>query len=157
MSSGFSPVLRPKNEVELVFATALLDALAIPFFVHNRFFGAFYAVPRIGPYNGRTLFVPDDYHATASEALAGIPGRGAYLRSRIAPCDRPRVLAEFMLFGWFVPGAAVRVRPLRALAISLVAAPALLIVLVGLLSVLGLVASWADGLDAGRAGGGAAG
>lgn len=102
---GLVQVARPQTESELAVMQCALDASGIHYFVQGAGFGSLYPGPQISAYNARRILVPDSELSMAMEALAPLlkpdpdavyhwPGFASMLR----------ILGEFLLFGWFVPG-----------------------------------------------------
>lgn len=82
-----------------------LEARGLHFFVQGGGFGSLWPGPQISAYNARRIMVPDAEVPMAREALAPLiqpepdvqyhwPGLLGIFR----------MIAEFFLFGWFVPG-----------------------------------------------------
>ncbi len=151
MSDDLVPVLKPRSEVELVFAVAALDSESIPHFVHNGHFGGLYPGMRIGLFNQRTILVPSESAAAALRILEGLRGRGQLLPWRSPVLGRGRMLGELLLFSWCVPGSSARVRPAHALAVALLGTLMLSVLLALLITVFGLLGTWWEGLNRGRA------
>jgi hypothetical protein len=131
--------IRIGSDVDLAFTVAALEALEVPYHVRNEHFGAMRVGPRIAHFNERWLEIPREHLAAVGEALAARPGRDRLGPRRWNATTRLRTLIELLLFGWFVPGHAARVRPLRAAGLALGSMVLLALVaaaLVGLLSVI---------------------
>ncbi len=98
----------PKNEVELAIIKSILDGASIPYFVHNDHFGSWKTGPQIELLNKKILMVDEEYVGQAKELIS------AYLQvttadnttncSEYSPFDKMRMIFEFLLFGWFMPG-----------------------------------------------------
>ena len=105
------PIYRPENGVELALAQSVLDAHAIPYFVHNGGFGGLYPGMQIDLYNVRTIMVPEAAEETAREVLAHFldghdePAADSSVGSRLSTWDRIRLVAELLICGWCVPRA----------------------------------------------------
>ncbi len=98
-------VARPQSESELSVMLCALEAQGVHFFVQGGGFGSLYPGPQIAACNARRIMVPEAEVAAANEALAPLvrpepdaqyhwPGAASILR----------MVVEFCLFGWFVPG-----------------------------------------------------
>jgi len=96
------------DHVRLAMLRGLLEAEGIDFHVHNDSYGSLVVGPHIGLYNERSIMVSREDYLRASELLEDFlmsmrddepEGRPA----RSFP-DWLRIIAEFFLFGWFVPG-----------------------------------------------------
>lgn len=99
-------VARPQTESELSVMLCMLHARDIPAFVQGRGFGSLYPGPQIDGYNARRIMVPAPLAETAREMLS-------VLDTAVRPKTphRPkrtlgimRIVLEFLMFGWFVPG-----------------------------------------------------
>jgi len=111
--------IRIGSDVDLAFTVAALEALAVPYLVRNEHFGAMRLGPRTAHFNERWIEIPREHLAAVGEALTGRPHRDRLGPRRWDGTTRLRALAEFLLFGWFVPGRAARARPLRAAGMAL--------------------------------------
>jgi hypothetical protein len=105
----------PDSEGELLFLKSLLDEARIPYFVHNERFGSLLAGPQIAHYNRKTIWVHD---ADREEAAALITdfldrtGAGALpARCQYSFAEKLRMVGEFLIFGWFLPGRRTRGGP----------------------------------------------
>jgi len=98
-------IASPPSESALCVMLCTLEAHGIPAFVQGGGFGALYPGPQIAAYNARRILVADVHEARAREALQVFAQLST---SELSPppnaLDRLRVIAEVILFGWFVPG-----------------------------------------------------
>ena len=107
MSVRWWPVYAPADHVELAILESILIGDGVPYFVHNRHFGALRVGPRIPLYNERTVWVPEPDIPRARELFVDYFERTntpASHRETYSLLDRLRVLIEFWAFGWFIPG-----------------------------------------------------
>lgn len=102
---GLVVVARPQTEAELAVMQCALQASGVYFFVQGSGFGSLLPGPQISAYNTRRIMVPESEASAAREALAPLvqpdpeasyhwPGLPGILR----------IIVEFSLFGWCVPG-----------------------------------------------------
>ncbi len=105
----------PDSEGELLFLKSLLDEAGIPYYVHNERFGSLLAGPQIALYNRKTIWVHRHDREEASALVGdflrrtgagGQPSPDSYSLS-----EKLRMIGEFLLFGWFLPGRRPRRRP----------------------------------------------
>jgi hypothetical protein len=95
----------PERPWELALVMSLFDAHGVPHFVHNFGFGGLYPGPQVDLYNLRKIYVPDEMAPFARQLLEDFfPGLG------VTPCamsmpDKVRVVLEFGLMAWFIPGS----------------------------------------------------
>lgn len=99
----------PQSESELAVMQCALEARGVHFFVQGGGFGSLFPGPQIASYNARRIMVPSEELSMAKEALAPL------LQPEPEPeYHRPgfpsifRMVGEFFLFGWFVPGKRKR-------------------------------------------------
>ena len=98
----------PQNQIELSFIKSILDSEGISYFVRNANFGSLEVGPQIGLFNATMIQVQDDQFEKARELLAD------YLEKTRNQVEKPlqkysifdkiRMVIEFLLFGWLVPG-----------------------------------------------------
>ena len=107
----FVPVAIPDTEAEFVVMVSVLDAHGVPYFVHNRHFGALYPGMQVPLYTLQRIMVAAPYVADAKELLAPFfaPPLDFETERRFAWTDRIRGIVEFCLGGWVV--ACKRWRP----------------------------------------------
>ena len=98
----------PDSEGELLFLKSLLDEAEILYYVHNERFGSLLAGPQIAHYNRKTICV----HQTDREEAAALIDdfldrtgvREPATRRGYSWAEKLRMVGEFLLFGWFLPG-----------------------------------------------------
>jgi hypothetical protein len=114
---GLEVVAVPETESELALAVCVLQAHAIPHFVHGGAFGALWPGLQIAAYNARCIMVPAVFTEEAREALADLVCGSRYSGDALpaaSAADHPdasaspsrhawRNLLEVLLAGWFVP------------------------------------------------------
>ncbi|MDR3056186.1 MAG: DUF2007 domain-containing protein [Zoogloeaceae bacterium] len=93
-------VFRPENPADLALAESLLFSSDIPCFVHNRHVSSVLPGVQIGHVNDCAILVPEALADEAREILKIFvpdtsPQSGFW--------QTIRVVAEFLVFGWFVP------------------------------------------------------
>ncbi len=98
-------VAAARSESDLSIILCLLEAHAIPAYVHNGGFGGLYPGPPIALYNARHVMVPS---ACREEALAALAARAPHGVATPPARDLLRIVLETLLFGWFVPGSRRR-------------------------------------------------
>ncbi|MGD2064086.1 MAG: DUF2007 domain-containing protein [Nitrospirota bacterium] len=101
-------VFTPQSEVDLAFVRGLLDEAGIRYFVHNDHFGSLRIGPVIPLFNEKTVMVaPEDEvraRAVIEAYVAEMDASADTSRSDYSWRDRVRMLIEFLLFGWVMPG-----------------------------------------------------
>lgn len=93
---------------------SLLADAAIPFFVENDNLGSMLAGPRIASYNRKRILVHEEDFEEARGLLEIAPRPAAEEARPQGPysaLDKARMVAEFLLFGWFLPGRRRRPGP----------------------------------------------
>ena len=104
----------------MLFLKSLLDEAGIPYYVHNERFGSLLAGPQIAHYNRKTIWVNegDRQEATAliGDFLERTGVRETPTRRSYTWREKLRMVGEFLVFGWFLPGR----RPRRAPELTLV-------------------------------------
>jgi hypothetical protein len=104
----------PESEGELAVLRSLLDDAAIGFYVYNDNFGSLLAGPRIALYNRKKILVHQVDLAEARGlvgALVRSPAEASTPPTPYSPLDKLRMVLEFLLFGWFMPGKRRRRTP----------------------------------------------
>jgi hypothetical protein len=102
-------IFSPQSESEVLVVTALLEAHAIPAFVHGRGIGSVLPGIQINGYNTQSIMVPEECVAEAAELLAQLEPAAADPRRTALPLrDKIRVVLEGILFGWFVPSSRAK-------------------------------------------------
>ncbi len=100
---------KPDNEVELSMIKSLFESEDIPYFVHNDHFGSLKIGPQIDLFNTKMVMVPEEYHKKAEEIISDYLGKVQEEEtdpfvSQYSLKDKIRMIAETILFFWFVPG-----------------------------------------------------
>ena len=101
------PVLRPDSEAELATTVAMLEARGVPCFVRGGGIGSLLPGVQVESFNARAIMVPEDRANEAIALIADLRGSADDGEDKTPPPAAPsklRTLAEFLLFGWFVPG-----------------------------------------------------
>jgi hypothetical protein len=98
----------PRSATELALIRGLLDAEKINYYVRNDNFGSMYIGPQIELYNKKMIMVQDDQYKQANDMLKDFldhteDNDNAPL-SKYSVFDKVRLVAEFLLFGWVMPG-----------------------------------------------------
>ncbi|MEE8138015.1 MAG: DUF2007 domain-containing protein [Thermoanaerobaculia bacterium] len=99
----------PESESQLLVLRSVFEDARIPYFVHNDAFGSLLAGPRIAHLNRKMILVHradlDEARALLGEFLEKTTsGRDAERASRYSLRDKLRMVLEFLIFGWFLPG-----------------------------------------------------
>lgn len=98
----------PRSEPEVAVLRSILDDAGIPYHVHNDTFGSMVAGPLIAHYNGKRILVPEAGIDEARALLADLDRKAAAgrqpMRRPYTLRDKVRMVCEFLLFGWFMPG-----------------------------------------------------
>lgn len=97
----------PSGEVELSLIISILEGEKIPYFIHNNHFGSLRIGPPIDLFNKKTIMVDESYEDRARELLneyfKNTRGEGDE-SIQYSWTDKLRVIVEFLLFSWFIPG-----------------------------------------------------
>jgi hypothetical protein len=105
----------PDSEGEMLFLKSLLDEAGIPYYVHNERFGSLLAGPQIAHYNRKTIWVHegdrDEAAALIGDFLDRTGVREPPARRRYTLAEKLRMVGEFLVFGWFLPGRRPRRGP----------------------------------------------
>ena len=105
----------PDSEGELLFLRSLLDEADIPFYVHNERFGSLLVGPQIAHYNRKSIWVHETDREEAAALIADFLDRtGANeppARRHYSWSEKLRMVGEFLVFGWFLPGRRPRRGP----------------------------------------------
>jgi Putative prokaryotic signal transducing protein len=105
----------PKSEIELLLLKSVFDGAGIRLFVRNEAFGSLAVGPQIEHWNVKSIYVAE---ADFEEAIALL--REFHQRTaddappaalRYSFGDKARMLLEFLVFGWFMPGRRPAKRP----------------------------------------------
>lgn len=98
-------IYSPDSEAERVFLESLLQARGIPYHMDSGGFGSVLPGLYVDGYTRKWVMVPE---AWADEATAviheALPPKTTEQYEPVSWRRRLRILAEFLLFGWFVPG-----------------------------------------------------
>ncbi len=98
----------PNNEVELAMLKSVLDAEGINYFVRNEKFGSLEIGPKIELLNKKMIMVQDDQYEKAKELLRdyleSTENKGEPEEKKYSLFDYIRMVTEFLLFGWIMPG-----------------------------------------------------
>lgn len=97
----------PSDETELALIISILEGDRIPFFIHNDHFGSLRVGPPIDLFNKKTIMVNKEYEERARELLSDFfkeTKEEKEYKTEYSFFDKLRVIAEFLLFAWFVPG-----------------------------------------------------
>jgi len=104
----------PTDEMELAILKGVLDGEGIDHYVHNDNFGALRIGPQIPLYNMRTIVVSEENAARAIDIirdyLSVVHDDEYKAVTEHSFIDRIRLCAEFVTFGWLVPGRPNRRR-----------------------------------------------
>lgn len=98
----------PDNAAELAVLRSIFDAHGINYFVHNDFFGGLEIGFKVDLYNARTIMVPENEYEEAREILEDFLAKTRHSspvsERSFSLGDRVRMVIEFLLFSWIVPG-----------------------------------------------------
>jgi hypothetical protein len=98
----------PKNELELLFIKSLFEGEKIPYYVQNDHFGSLEIGPRIPLFNAKMIMVHEEDMENAkeliSEFLKTTESETHISCPEYSLFDKIRLLFEFLLFGWIMPG-----------------------------------------------------
>lgn len=102
----------PQNEAELAVIRSILDGENIHYFVHNDHFGTMRTGPPIYLFNAKTIMVSEVCFKKAYEILSDYLNntQPREVKSEHSLRDKLRMVAEALLFGWFIPGKKWRKR-----------------------------------------------
>ena len=106
--AGMLTVAYADNDMELMFLRMALDAHGIEYLVVGEHFGNLYPGPQIADYNERSIRVAPKDVAHAIDIIQHVRERfdsGSTQQSLLA---RLRMIAEALVFGWFMPGGRRR-------------------------------------------------
>ena len=112
----------PQTEIDLALIRSILEGEGIPFFVHNDYFGSLRIGPCIPLYNEKTIMVNENDFSRASELISDYlkntgskdaSGVNGAFQSDYSLSDKIRVVIEFFLCGWIVPGNSKRRRKIK--------------------------------------------
>lgn len=98
----------PRDTTELALIRSILDAEGIHYHVRNDYFGSMWIGPQIDLYNKKMILVQDDQHKRAKELLDDFlnktEDRTEPVGEKYSLTDKIRLLFEFLIFGWIMPG-----------------------------------------------------
>ena len=94
----------PRTEGEAALLKSVLDAARIPYFVHNDYFASLRIGPQIDLLNMKTFMVPDDSRERAQDLILDYLETITANPKPLLLRDKVRVVLEFLIFHWFVPG-----------------------------------------------------
>jgi hypothetical protein len=94
----------PRSEGELALVRSVLLWAGIRHCVHNNYFGAMRVGPDIDLLNRRTIMVPERHAEEARELLLDYIEATSEENVPLLTRDRLRIVLEFVVFGWFLPG-----------------------------------------------------
>jgi hypothetical protein len=102
----------PKSDVELVLIQSVLGSENIPYFIFNDHFGSLKPGPVIWLYNFKTIMVDEKDLERAAELITDylqhVELPAIKSESEYSFFDKVRMVIEFLLFGWFIPGKMKR-------------------------------------------------
>ena len=98
----------PENDAELAFIKSIFDGENIQYFVHNDHFGSLKVGPKIDLFNAKTIMVADHQYDLARDIIQDIVSNneppGENNKASFSLIDKVRMIAEAILFTWFMPG-----------------------------------------------------
>jgi hypothetical protein len=98
----------PDSESELVVIKSLFNAEGINYFVLNDHFGTLKVGPKIDLLNAKIVYVSENDSELAKEILtdflSNIRNGDETFQSKHSIPDKIRMVLEFLIFGWFMPG-----------------------------------------------------
>lgn len=101
----------PTDEMQLAVLRSIFEAEGIPIFVHNDHFGSMRIGVQIELLNRKTIMVAEEHYeracAVIREYLANLepePHEQAASSAGYSVLDKVRMIVEFLLFGWIMPG-----------------------------------------------------
>ncbi len=106
----------PDSEGELLFLKSLLDEAGLPYYVHNERFGSLMAGPQIAHYNRKAIWVHEGDREEAAALIGDFLERTGVReppagRREYTLREKLRMVGEFLVFGWFLPGRRPRRGP----------------------------------------------
>jgi hypothetical protein len=96
------PLYSPKNDLELLLMKSLLQNARIYYFVQNENFSTQYIGVKVDGYNKATIFVEEDRYEEAKKIIEEAINN--QIRFKLSFLDKLRLVFEFILTGWFIPG-----------------------------------------------------
>lgn len=100
-------VYSPKDELELAVIRGLLDSEGIRYFVLNDHFGSMRVGPQIDLLNKKSIMVASEDIERTKEIISEVVTRSVEDErepEKYTLSQKLRVVVEFLIFGWFVPG-----------------------------------------------------
>lgn len=95
----------PETEIEVLLLKSILADAGIDYFVQNDTFGSLTVGPRIALYNKKTVFVAADQADEARSLIRDLHDKTEVAEAPVYSVgDKLRMVAELLLFGWFMPG-----------------------------------------------------
>lgn len=94
----------PRSEWELALLKSIFKWAGIRYFVHNNHFGTMRVGPDIDLLNRKTIMVPETQAAEALDLVLNYLNATSERQMPLLARDRIRVVIEFFLFHWFIPG-----------------------------------------------------
>lgn len=102
----------PDTEIEVLLVKSILTEAGIDFFIQNDTFGSLTVGPRIALYNKKTVFVAADQKDEARSLIRDLHDKTEVAEPPAYTLgDKLRMVAEFFLFGWIMPGRRRRPEP----------------------------------------------
>ena len=98
-----------ESEAQLAVMQCLLEAAGIPYFVHGRHLGSMLPALYVPFYNAVSIMVPSALVSDAQDVLRDLQAAPAAAPTRErSPARSLRIVFEWLLFGWCVPGTRRR-------------------------------------------------
>ncbi len=101
-------IYSPKDELELSFIKSILDGEGIQYFIFNDHFGSLKIGPNIPMVNEKVIMVHEENLESAKELLSeflyNTEPEPSSSSSKYSFVDKIRLILEFLLFGWIMPG-----------------------------------------------------
>lgn len=94
----------PRSEGELAVLRSVLQWAGIRHFVHNNYFGTMQVGPEIDLLNRKTIMVPAVQAEQARELVLDFLDVTTSNQLPLLARDRVRMVVEFLVFRWFIPG-----------------------------------------------------
>lgn len=102
----------PDTEIEVLLLKSILEDAHIDYFIQNDTFGSLTVGPRIALYNKKTVFVADDQLDDARNLVRDLHDKTEVVDPPAYSLgDKVRMVVEFFLFGWIMPGRRSRRPP----------------------------------------------
>lgn len=102
----------PDTEIEVLLLKSILEDAHIDYFIQNDTFGSLTVGPRIALYNKKTVFVADDQLEEARNLVRELHDKTEVVDPPAYSLgDKVRMVVEFFLFGWIMPGRRPRREP----------------------------------------------